>query len=406
MFESFITNLYGAQTYLVLKWILYLYPLWLPFVLGPLFWLLWVRYIRYLNFFNRKHILLEIKLPADVTRSPLSMELFLNILHQTGGEATPIDVYWMGKTRAWFSLELVSLGGQIHFYIWTQEVFKSLIESQVYAQFPDVEIQQVEDYALQFNFKPGETDLWSSNYIKEKPNPIPVKTYIDYGLDKIPDAENTSDPISGIIELFSTIKPNEQLWLQFVVRAHKKEKRAGFFSKASNWATDIEEMKQAFRDRIREHGGRAYGQEENKFFDALSRAEHKFPLDCGIRIVYAGQKEINGAFTIGLRSLFRPYSAAQLRDSSGFNNIKTKLSTDFDYPWQDYAKVFLNRKKRNQLDAYKRRMFFFPPHKELHCVVTTEELATMYHFPNASVAAPGLGRIQSKRAQAPTNLPV
>ncbi len=65
----------------------------------------------------------------------------------------------------------------------------------------------------------------------------------------------------------------------------------------------------------------------------------------------------------------------------------------------------MNYKKYRQLDAFKRRLFFIPPHKEKHMIMTSEALATMYHFPGATAAAPGLQRIQSKRAQAPQNLP-
>lgn len=405
MFHSYIAGLYGEQTYEFIILFFNLYPIWLPLMLGPIFWVVWMRYIRTAFFAGQQNTLLEIMLPADITRSPLSMELFLNTLHSSGGEATFFDVYWLGKTRAWFSLEIVSLGGQLHFYVWTRSFLRNLVESQIYAQFPDVEIKEVEDYTKAVNFVPGENNLWASNYILEKET-LPIKTYIDYGLDKIPDAENTSDPLSGIIELLGSIKPNEQVWLQFVVRAHKKEKRNGFFSQKKSWATDIDDLRKKFLERVKAEGGRVYGQEDAKIMDALHRANQKFALDVGIRIIYFGVKDVNGAYTIGLRSLFRPFSANNVKDDTGFNNIKTKETTDFDYPWQDYMTVFLNRKRRHKMDAYKRRMFFYAPDKDQYSTMTTEALATMYHFPNASVAAPGLKRIQSKRAQAPTNLPV
>jgi hypothetical protein len=64
------------------------------------------------------------------------------------------------------------------------------------------------------------------------------------------------------------------------------------------------------------------------------------------------------------------------------------------------------RMKRRMLDAYKRRMFFFYPYKYKAMVMTNEELATMFHFPGQVAQTPGLPRIPSKRAQAPTNLPI
>jgi hypothetical protein len=58
------------------------------------------------------------------------------------------------------------------------------------------------------------------------------------------------------------------------------------------------------------------------------------------------------------------------------------------------------------LDSYKRRSYFFYPYKFTPLILTNEELATLYHFPGEVASTPGLPRIPSKRAQAPTNLPV
>src|SRR4051812_10615790 len=110
MVRDFIVSLYGENTYAVLAFIFNFYYIWLPFVLGFIFWELWMRYIRYLTFTTAPTVLLEIRLPPEVTKSPLSMELFLTSLHYTSGESTFFDRYWMGKTRPWFSLEIVSLG--------------------------------------------------------------------------------------------------------------------------------------------------------------------------------------------------------------------------------------------------------------------------------------------------------
>ena len=48
---------------------------------------------------KQKRILLEIKLPKEITKSPLAMETFLIGLHQTGREGTWYAKFWEGKTR-------------------------------------------------------------------------------------------------------------------------------------------------------------------------------------------------------------------------------------------------------------------------------------------------------------------
>jgi hypothetical protein len=46
------------------------------------------------------------------------------------------------------------------------------------------------------------------------------------------------------------------------------------------------------------------------------------------------------------------------------------------------------------------------PFKSPHFVLNTEELATMFHFPGGVAATPTFNRIESRKAEAPTNLPV
>ncbi|OHB13689.1 MAG: hypothetical protein A2Y49_02110 [Candidatus Zambryskibacteria bacterium RIFCSPLOWO2_12_39_8] len=58
------------------------------------------------------------------------------------------------------------------------------------------------------------------------------------------------------------------------------------------------------------------------------------------------------------------------------------------------------------LDAYKRREYFFKPYKRKHFVLNTEELATLFHFPGQVSTTPTFTRIESKKAEAPANLPI
>jgi hypothetical protein len=61
--------------------------------------------------------------------------------------------------------------------------------------------------------------------------------------------------------------------------------------------------------------------------------------------------------------------------------------------------------KERELDEYKRRVLSPQSTSYGPSVMTTEELATIYHFPGKVATTPTLGRIPSKRAEAPANLP-
>src|ERR1035437_9790812 len=130
---------------IVMVWLL---PLIGVAIIGWLTWKVWVHYIQQDFISGIEFIVLEIIPPRDVERNPKAMELFItNALYHwsmKGGK----EEYWQGAVWFWFSLELVSIEGQVHFYIRTPSRIRGLIETQMYAQYPQAQIKIVEDYTL------------------------------------------------------------------------------------------------------------------------------------------------------------------------------------------------------------------------------------------------------------------
>jgi hypothetical protein len=91
-------------------------PIWISLALLIWWFNIWMKYKQREWIAAQGSVLLEIKIPRDMFKSPLAMEIFLNTLYSTG-VGTLIDVYLKGRVRNWFSLELVSTGGDVHFYI-------------------------------------------------------------------------------------------------------------------------------------------------------------------------------------------------------------------------------------------------------------------------------------------------
>jgi hypothetical protein len=57
-------------------------------------------------------------------------------------------------------------------------------------------------------------------------------------------------------------------------------------------------------------------------------------------------------------------------------------------------------------DAYVSRSAFAPPHIEDAFVMTSEELATLFHIPGKEAQQLGIKRIDSVQKGAPPNLPI
>jgi hypothetical protein len=289
-------------------------PVILVIILFIIFWPLWINYVRSEAIFKKKTVLLEIKLPKETIKSPMAMELFITSLSQWAGEGNAFDRIWGGGTRPWYSLEMVSIEGQVRFYIWTRADQKNFVQSSLYAQFPGIEVAEAEDYAKSVHFDPKETKIWTATMKLLNPDPYPIKTYVDYGLDKDPKEEYKVDPLAPLIEYLGGVGYNQQVWIQILVRSHRVEQK-GFlltFSKEDKWKDQAraEVNKILLRDPKTKVAGAkdeatgftklpSISKGEQDIVEALERSITKMAFDVGIRVMYIAKKEFFDASNKG-----------------------------------------------------------------------------------------------------------
>ncbi len=400
------------------------YFLWLPLFLFLIFWSSWKRYVVADALLNEETMVFQIKLPREISKSPKAMELFLQTLFQTGGEGHFYKKYWKGGTRPWFSLELVSIEGEVRFYIWTRKKFSKMVETQLYAQYPSVEVVEAEDYTKKIKYDPKEIELFGSMFTLDEDDPYPIKTYIDYGLEADPKEEFKIDPIASTIEFLGSIGKGEQVWMQTLIRAHKKYKKKVFLEELlktikkpfggksrKNWEEEGKEIVDVIltTPRMEEYKEddpkiKMYVQSkgEQQTIESVERAISKPGFDTAIRVIYLAEEEYFDVSTIsGMMSSFKQYT-------SGLNRFKpvSKETTDFDAPWMDPLGSRLAERKRKLFNHYIRRAHFETRHNIRDFILNTEELATIFHFPPSVVETPTLPRMEAKKVEPPPNLPL
>lgn len=406
---------------LALSIALFLAPVWLPTLLIGGALTLWLILKRSEFIAAQKYVLLEIKPPRNLVKTPLAMEAFLATLHLTGGESTWYARWFRGGIRAYFSLEIASFEGQVHLFIWTRANFRRIIESQMYAQYPGVQIVEVPDYTRLISAKTEEWDIWGCDYLQMAPDPLPIKTYVEYGLDKVQKEPEQVDPFANLIEFMASIGKGEYLWFQLIIRAHKGEKYHKTNEKGDpyTWKDQAKELVDDIRKATRDpYFDPATGEERPGFpnptkgqmekIAAIERNTSKLAFDVGGRGIYLAKPESFNAIVIThLISLFKPFN------TEGWNGIKaSKWMMRFDdYPWEIGVKKLKDTVRREMIQAFRRRQFFFDPfsygaHAHDAMVMSTEELATVYHIPSKAVETPSLERIRSATGEAPANLPV
>lgn len=376
---------------------------WLPIILAWLLYKLWMYYIHYKYIVGLNWTLLEIKLPREIHKGPQAMEMVLNMLHQSRDADNLIEKYKTGFLRPWFSLEIASFGGDIHFYIYTQKFFRNLVEAQIYAQYPDVVIEEVNDYTKNvFMTGLGETwNCWGTEFTLTEADAYPIKTYVDYGLhDLATKEEQKNDPLTAILEYMGSIKEGEQVWFQILIRATTKKWK----DEGKKLVEKIMKEKAAKPGEVNV-GAMKLTPGERAVIEAIERDVSKLGFDVGIRALYFSPKDtfdfVNVSSLVGVMKQF---------NALNLNGFKPQNTTGAK---SVIGKYFNRAKKREEglkkvkmLDAYRWRSYFYVPYERKPFVLNTEELATIYHFPGRVAETPTLSRIEAKRSEPPPNLPI
>lgn len=398
----------------IVQYSIMLAPLWGPVITFLLFFEMWLGYVRRKFDLNQGRVTLEIALPQEVFKSPEAMELVLMQMHQTAAPDNHVQTYWDGKHPPVYGLELVSREGEVRFYINTpRRKMKNIVEAQLYAQYPGVEVRELPvDYTAEVPWDPDRFSYFSLHFGPKEDDALPIKTYYEYGLHTMPKEEEKVDPLTSMLDALGGIGPGEYYWVQILIEANRKTTfKEGSLGTKPDWRGAAqkyieEKIIAPCKERSKEE---AIGQvimtdQERDTIKAIERSIGKNAFNTAIRGMYIAKKSsFNGGERIGaLITGWRGY------DDLNRNAIGVRWRTDFNWNWwQDPQGKKKQKLKKAELMGYKNRRYTaYSYNFDAKKVLTTEELATLFHLPGKVALTPTLGRIPSTRGEAPQNLPV
>lgn len=391
--------------------LVYTSPLWALLLVPKSVKYYWMHFVQhqFLEGPTPKPILLEVKLHKNIQKSPRAMELVFEAMYIKPSTTTDFQLKWRGNVRPWWSFEIVSDAGQIHFYIWAWKRTRSRLEHTIYAQYPDVQIVEVEDYAKKFHFDPHTMGVIGANFMYAKEDVHPIKTYYDFGLDKDPKTEYKVDPLVTILELIGNIKSG-QVWIQIMLQQAVDDKswRARVAAAIQSMYDDTSPEWPDPTDPEKSTKGSAILRPmQYEYIKAMQRATTKSAFDVGIRFVYVDKKETHSN-AIG-HNIMNMYKLVGSQGGEYYNLLGPdgdSYLSDFDWPWEDFRGMFATYKIKKLFTAYKARSYFHPPVIDNAIIMTSEQLATIYHFPGEEAQTLGIERVESTRGAPPVDLPV
>lgn len=421
-------NPFSAMLIIFLKggWILFIpTTLWCA-------WEGWKEYIRNKYDAGVPFVLLAIDIPKGNEQSPKAVEHIFSHLYGIEKKGNLKERYVQGYTQLRISLEIVSIEGYIQFLIRAPRKFRDLVEAAIYAQYPEAEITEVEDYINSVP-KPLELphpvyDLWGTELKLTKSDVYPLKTYpfFEHSL-----SQKFMDPMASILEILSRMGPGEQLWLQIIIapvpsdwrekgialirkligkKEAKKGGDYGYFPRTI--ATGLAESFTASIVPPSEMEGPQAKRQEREW---PSMMQHLSPDERGI-VEAIGMKIAR----LGFKSKIRLIYWARRDIMNKPKGVEAVVGALQQFSTQDLNGIKVNKKTRTKIDyffikqrvlARQRRILWGYRYRSMKrgrkgYILNTEELATLWHFPIIDVKVPAVQTVSAKKAQAPITLPV
>ena len=267
---------------------------------------------------------------------------------------------WKQKysTQPAISFEIVAKQEDIRFYIWTPKSFQDLIEKQIHGAYPDAEITEVSEY----NIFPENAKVAYKSLQLKRDNFYPVKTFRDL----------PTDPLAALTSALAKMGEGEAAAIQILISPAESEWQkagSGFVSSTKKQESDPEKAKFAV---------------PAKTLEAVENKVSKPGFETSIRIVCVSPDEASAnAHLTNIMSAFQQFSG----DLNGFTSRKIRRKgafvEDFLYRYHPLYHLWGNRAS----------------------VLNSEELATIFHFPNKLITTPHIHWLYAKRAPAPQEIP-
>jgi hypothetical protein len=337
---------------------------------------------------------LHIAVPRQNEKTPLAAEQMFASLHGILRDNE--------RSTDFLSFEIISAKQTgINFCAVVPQYLVKFVEGQIYAQYPNAEIEIIADYVEDpipgtdpSTYKPfvstGEIEL-AKGFI------FPIKTFRDFEVD----------PLAAITSALSGVVNGEQVMIQILIRpvANYWQEVANEYIEAVREGRDPTSQGGFWRSVLSVTGSIFVGA-LGVFFGGSSESEGEEKPT--VRLLPSQEEELRRisekmtkvGFEMGIRVVAKASTAQRserlLKDAiASFKQFTTANLNSFIHSPAEKTGA-------EMYDEYKKRFLSV----ETADIVNIEELASLYHLPNESVETPNISWSRAKKAEPPMNLPI
>ena len=306
--------------------------------------------------------LIEVSLPRDnEIKIDVAEQMFASFASlRRGGRFSFLN------SQPHISFEIVGMPEDIRFYVNTPNKLKDFVEKQINGAYPEAEIKEVdqsnftrEGYSVgnEYNIFPKEGKVAFASLRLKSLNYMSIKVFKDL----------PTDPLSSITSVLAKMGNGEGAAIQLLLSpADSKWKKLGraYLSKTKKAESNPETAKYSA---------------DPKELEGIENKIGKPGFDVVIRIVVSS-KTMESA-QAHLNNIVNSFSQFDGLNSFTKNSHRFKGLFMHDF------------------------IYRYSPIRGQTSVLTNEELATVFHFPNKSVETPHIHWVTAKRAPAPAQIP-
>jgi len=362
------------------------------FLLGAFyFWLQTRKFKHHLTkggdekFVGDQYSLLSISVPKNNDKTPLAAEQMFAALHGIFRSDAEIQTQ--------ISFEMVSRKGGIRFYIHVPKHLREFVLSQVYAQYPTVEIDELDtDYAL---IDPG-SNIAAAELEFTKPRVYPVKTFQNFEVD----------PLSAITGVLSATNESEEIWTQLIIRPID-----------DSWQVEGETVVKDIKEPP---------QKSKRTLELAAEEMKNFTTDF-VKSVFTGsggelkeekkkddKKELSGPVQQAIKGIEEKitklgYEATIRIVGVAPNSFEARAKLEQVIgAYKQFNSLNMNSFAASNITDDKAALELFRSRDAGNAVLllNVTELASLYHFPSETVTTPTIAWAGSKKGEPPPNLPL
>lgn len=376
---------------------------------------------------SQKYTIFEILVPREIEKGPRAMDQVFQAIHALTNYAGDFEEWYLdGELPRPFTFEIVSFGGETHFYVRGYHKIKGLIQSAFISHYPDVEVVEAEDYMSQLpksleELESKNYDVYATELVLKREPIFPTRTYLDF---ETMDEALQIDPIGAILEVMGKLKKDEFIGIQ--INCYGFLGSANMASPGSDWWKEHEDIIEKLRETSEyniETGVWKYdvrSKRETQVIEAVEKNIAMPAFNSIVRLMYFSPRGVfyDSFPRRGIIGAFNQYAAEDLnRFQQNFDMMTLTKILFFPYIFPRYRNII---KKKRIMRYYRERTIpqptwtgrLFRNHlfgwdHSRFTILTSTVLATLFHPPTKVVlTAPHIRRSESRKAGPSSGLPI